>query len=153
MWSVASGSALMTSGPHTERAKALLVWTRGMLQRCSQDSLWHTDCWKAWAWEAQDDLEAAGREGLQSGSSQLSTFVIETPGDLVWDLPWVQQASYLEGGPLLWILPLYLHVNQKSDDDDSAKVYRCTHFLARLDEVQEELLYYSQRRRQRRRWR
>ena len=28
------------------------------------------------------------------------------------------QASCLEGGPLLWIWPLYLHVNQKSDDDD-----------------------------------
>ena len=27
----------------------------------------------------------------------------------------VQQASYLEGGPLMW--PLYLHVNQKSDYD------------------------------------
>ena len=27
-------------------------------------------------------------------------------------------SSYLEGGPLLWILPLYLHVNQKSNDDD-----------------------------------
>ena len=26
--------------------------------------------------------------------------------------------SCLEGGPLLWIWPLYLHVNQKSDDDD-----------------------------------
>ena len=22
-------------------------------------------CWKAWAWEAQDDLEAADREGWQ----------------------------------------------------------------------------------------
>ena len=30
----------------------------------------------------------------------------------------MQQASCLEGGPLLWIWPLYLHVNQKSDDDD-----------------------------------
>ena len=30
----------------------------------------------------------------------------------------MQQASYLEGGPLLWILPLYLHVNKKSDDDE-----------------------------------
>ena len=32
----------------------------------------------------------------------------------------MQQASYmyLEGGPLMWMLPLYLHVNQKSDDDD-----------------------------------
>ena len=27
-------------------------------------------------------------------------------------------SQYLEGGPLLWILPLYLHINQKSDDDD-----------------------------------
>ena len=53
-----------------------------------------------------------------SGSSQLSTLMIETPGDLVWDVPCVQQASYLEGGLLLWILPLYLHVNKKSDDDD-----------------------------------
>ena len=52
-------------GPHTEREKAPLVWTRGTLQGCSQDSLWHIDCWKAWAWEAQDDLEAADREGLQ----------------------------------------------------------------------------------------
>ena len=31
---------------------------------------------------------------------------------------YAQQASYLEGGPLMWILPLYLHINQKSVDDD-----------------------------------
>ena len=42
---------------------------------------------------------------------------LDIPGDLVWDLPCVQQASYLEGGPLMWMLPLYLHVNQKSDYD------------------------------------
>ena len=54
----------------------------------------------------------------ENGSSQLSTLMIETPGDLVRDLPCVQQASCLEGGPLLWIWPLYLQVNQKSDDDD-----------------------------------
>ena len=29
----------------------------------------------------------------------------------------MQQASYLEGGPLMLMLPLYLHVNQKSDSD------------------------------------
>ena len=29
----------------------------------------------------------------------------------------MQQASYLEGGPLMWMLPLYLQVNQKSDYD------------------------------------
>ena len=44
--------------------------------------------------------------------------MIDIPGDLVCDLPCMQQASYLEGGPLMWMLPLYLHVNQKSDYDD-----------------------------------
>ena len=33
----------------------------------------------------------------------------------------VQQSIYLEGGPLLWILPLYLHVDKKYDDDDVPK--------------------------------
>ena len=33
-------------------------------------------------------------------------------------MPCVQQASYLEGGPLMWMLPLYLHVNQTFDYDD-----------------------------------
>ena len=43
------------------------------------------------------------------------------PGDQVRDLLCVQLASYLEKGPLLWIMPLHLHFNQKSDydyDDD-----------------------------------
>ena len=48
----------------------------------------------------------------------LSTLMIDIPGDLMWDLPCVQQTSYLEGGPLVWMLPLYLHVNKKSVDDD-----------------------------------
>ena len=34
----------------------------------------------------------------ESGSSRLSTLMIDVPGDLVWDLPCMQQASYLEGG-------------------------------------------------------
>ena len=55
--------------------------------------------------------------GIVESSSQLSTLMIDVPGDLVWDLPCVQQASYLEGGPLMWMLPLYLHVHQKSDYD------------------------------------
>ena len=64
-------------------------------------------------------LGSSWQRGIaESGSSQLSTLMIETPGDLVWDLPCVQQASCLEGGPLLWIWPLYLHVNQKPNDDD-----------------------------------
>ena len=27
-------------------------------------------------------------------------------------------SQLFEGGPLMWMLPLYLHVTQKSDDDD-----------------------------------
>ena len=53
------------SAPHSEGEKAPLVWTCRMLQWCSQDSLWHTGWWKAWAWEAQDDRAGADREGLQ----------------------------------------------------------------------------------------
>ena len=54
------------SGPHSEGEKAPLVWTCGILQWCSQDSLSHTGWRKVWAWEAQDDMEAADREGLQT---------------------------------------------------------------------------------------
>ena len=53
------------SGLHSEGEKAPLVWTCGMLQWCSQDSLSYTGWGKVWAWEAQDDMEAADREGLQ----------------------------------------------------------------------------------------
>ena len=59
----------------------------------------------------------------ESGSSWLSTLMIEICGDLVWDLPCVQQASYLEVGPLMWMLPLYLHVNQKSSYDMIGKLF------------------------------
>ena len=55
---------------------------------------WHGSSWQ--------------REIAESGSSRLSTLMIDIPGELVWDLPCVQQASYLEGGPLMWMLPLYL---------------------------------------------
>ena len=44
-------------------------------------------------------MEAADREGLQRVETQLSA--------LMWDLPCVQQASYMEGGPLIWMLHLY----------------------------------------------
>ena len=53
------------SGPHSEGEKTPMVWTCGTLQWCSQDSLWHTGWWKAWACEAQDHMETADREGLQ----------------------------------------------------------------------------------------
>ena len=123
------------SGPHSEGEKTSMVWTCGTLQWCNQDSLWHTGWWKAWAWEAQNDMEAADRELAQSGSSRLSTLMIDLPGDLVWDLPCVQQASYLEGGPLMWMLPLYLHVNQKSDYDMIVQTQIRRHRTRRLIKV------------------
>ena len=39
----------------------------------------------------------------ESGSLRLSTLMIDVPGDLVWDLPCMQQASYLERSPLMWM--------------------------------------------------
>ena len=41
----------------------------------------------------------------------------------------MHQARYLEGGPLMWMLPLYLHVNQKSDDDDDDDDFGCDKYL------------------------
>ena len=93
------------SGPHSEEEKAPLVWTCGMLQWCSRQPFtymlresvglrgqrWHGSSWQ--------------RGIAESGSSRLSTLMIDIPGDLVWDLPKVQQTSYLEGGPLVWICP------------------------------------------------
>ena len=76
----------------------------------------------------------------ESGSSRLSTLMIDVPGDLVWDLPCVQQASYLEGGPLMWMLPLYLHVNQKSNYDMKNNLTRCRVLSSQYDKY--FLLFY-----------
>ena len=47
------------------KERRLRYYGHKTLQWCSQDSLWPTGWWKVWAWEAQDDMEAADREGLQ----------------------------------------------------------------------------------------
>ena len=86
----------------------------------------HVECFNG-AVKRAFDIQVDGKHGpgrptmtrkqrgiAESGSSQISTLMI----DLVWDLPCVQQASYLEGSPPMWMLPLYLHVNKKSDYDD-----------------------------------
>ena len=107
------------SGPHSESEKTLLVWTCGMLQWCSQDSLWHTGWWKKCG---PGRPKMTWKQLIEGGSAWLPTLMIDIPGDLVWGLPCMQQASYLEGGPLMWMLPLNLHVNQKSDYDDDDSV-------------------------------
>ena len=112
------------------RGLALRIWTSFSRREGSAGM----DMWNAPMVQSRQPLtyrlmESMGLGGLrwhgsswqrgiaESGSTQLSTLMIDIPGDLVWDLPCVQQASYLEGGPLLWMLPLYLHINQKSDYD------------------------------------
>ena len=70
---MSSRKTLSPSGPMSYlRGLALRIWTAfwrregyfGMDMWNTQDSLWHTGWRKAWAWEAQDDMEAADREGL-----------------------------------------------------------------------------------------
>ena len=39
------------------------------------------------------------------------------PRNLVWNLLCVQLASYLKRAPVMWMITLYLHFNQKSDYD------------------------------------
>ena len=109
---------------------ALRIWT-SFWRREDSDGM---DMWNALMVQSRQPLtyrltESSGLGGprwhgnswqrgiAESGSSRPSTRMIDVPGDLVWDLPCAQQASYLEGGPLMWILPLYLHVNQKSNYD------------------------------------
>ena len=100
-----------------------MVWTCGTLQWCNQHNLWHR-LMESVGLGGPKWHESSWQRGIaESGSSRLSTLMIDVPGDLVWDLPCVQQASYLEGGPLMWMLPLYLHVNQKSDYDDMMTIY------------------------------
>ena len=50
-----------------------------------------------------------------SGSSRQLTLNKGAPEDQVRDLLCVQPTSYLEGGPLMWMMPLYWHVYQKYD--------------------------------------
>ena len=52
-----------------------------------------------------------------SGSSQPSTLMIDIPGDLVWDLPCVQQASYLEGAHWCGRCPCTCTLIKQSDYD------------------------------------
>ena len=45
----------------------------------------------------------------------------------------MQQASYLEGGPLMFMLPLHINKKTNDDDDDWAwSVYLTTLLLGRL---------------------
>ena len=61
---------------------------------------------------------------VASGNSSKSQWTLKkgAPGDQVGDLLCMQLASYLEGGALMWMMPLSLNVSQKSDHDDESCV-------------------------------
>ena len=48
------------------------------------------------------------------------------------------QASCLEGDPMLWIRPLYLHVNKKSDDNDDDAAYAFTEIFENGDVLERQ---------------
>ena len=131
-WSAMSGhKTLSPPAPMSYlRGLALRIWTSFWRREGSAGM----DMWNAPMVQSRQPFtyrlrESVGLEGprwhgsswqrgiAESGNSCLSTLMIDIPGELVRDLPCVQQASYLERGPLMW-MHLYLHVNQKSDYDD-----------------------------------
>ena len=103
--------------PHTEREKAPLVWTRS---NCAVKTAFDIQIVRKLGpgRPKMTRNQLTERDCREWKPSAIDPHMIETSGDLVWDLPCVQQATYLEGGPLLLILPLYLHINKKSNDDD-----------------------------------
>ena len=130
-WSDRSVSGCKTSQPGPVsylRGLALRIWTSFWRREGSTGM----DMWNALMVQSRQPFtyrlresvggpgwhESSWQRGIaESGSSRLPALMIKICGDLVWYLPCVQQASYLEGGPLMWMLPLYLHVNQKSNYD------------------------------------
>ena len=93
----------------------------GHVARSSLQSEQHM-IWRLTASRGQGGPSKLGRNWQRktavSGSSPQLTLKKGAPGDQVWDLLCVQLASYLERGPLMWMMPLHLHFNQKSNYDD-----------------------------------
>ena len=88
----------------------------------------HVEC-SSGAIRTAHDIQIDGRRGAgrpkltwkklterDGGEWKLTTVALKkgAPGDQVLC---VQLASYLERGPLMWMMPLHLHVNQKSNYD------------------------------------
>ena len=93
------------------REKASLVWTGGGGEEQTWKKL--TGGGRGGGGGANKHERNWQRKTAVSGSSPQLTLKKGAPGDQVWDLLCVQLASYLERGPLMWMIPLHLHVNQK----------------------------------------
>ena len=68
---------------HVERSNGAVKTAFDIQVDGKRGPKWHGSSWQ--------------RGIAESGSSQLSTPMIDIPGDLVWDLPWVQQATIWKG--------------------------------------------------------
>ena len=97
----------------------------------------HVEC-SSGAVKSACDIQIDGRRGAgrpkltwkkltekDCRESRLLTLKKGALGDQVWDLLCMQLASYLEGGPLMWMMPMHLHVNKKSDYDDMMRQAKC----------------------------
>ena len=99
-------------------------------------------------------MEAADREGLQSVEVHSYQPSWQTYLEIWCKIchafvgQWNDQARYLEGGPLIWMLPQYLHINQKSnddgDDEDDETIwinsYKCHFFFPSVHKQQESAI-------------
>ena len=104
-------------------------WQAGARRpRLTWKKLTEKDCreWKLTTVNPQDrstwrsgvrSAQPSRQEHLEIRCEICSTLKTGAPGDQVWDLLCLQLASYLEEGPLMWMMPLHLHVNKKSDYD------------------------------------
>ena len=58
------------------------------------------------------DIQIDGRKGaVRPKLTWKKLTEKDCSGDYVWDLLCVQLASYVQGGPLKWMMPLHMHVN------------------------------------------
>ena len=87
-----------------------------MLQCCNQDSLRHTDRWKAWARVAQDVMEDIDRDRREWNLNEVDPCDKDVWRSSVRSV--MHAASQLPGrSPLMWMMLLHLHVNLNANDD------------------------------------
>ena len=129
-------------GHHSEGEKAPLVWTLGTLQWCSRQPL---------TYRLMESMGLGGPRWHGSSWQRVEALIYwpsDIPGDLMWNLPCKQQASYLEGGPLMLMLPQYLEEVQgiqKSDDDDESMGYNSKHIYVQFQNDLIKLYIWCQR--------
>ena len=93
----------------SEGEKAPLVWT------------WNASMVQSRQPVQVDGKSGPGRPKMTDRDAESGNMAIDPHDRNTWrsGVPCVQQASYLEGGPLMWTLPLYWQKSDGDDDDDN----------------------------------